>query len=354
MGSRFLIALVALMALGNATASPAQSDAPMTFHADLSRVNRLYSNDIAATGLPIYADGIINVGTTDRLLSFIKLNKIEVGRIYFNSGGGSLLEGIKLGRAIRKLQLYTSIGVEGNESDNRASFCASACAYAFAGGISRFLDASTGRLGIHQFYSAVGDHSSEGETQLVAGLLAAYLNDMGIDARAFALASVTEHEGILWLTPSEAAALGFANNGVQPTEAQIKINGMMPYLRLEQTRYNVTSRYLFFCDEGAIEMGAGVVTNPETSALHAQHVTKAYLELDGTEYLARTGPAAVTADDSVVWLRRPLPQVVAQALLKTRVADIWIENGSGMRWGGPIDLSGVHQAMKNYFQQCYK
>ena len=331
MGSRFLIALVALMALGNATASPAQSDAPMTFHADLSRVNRLYSNDIAATGLPIYADGIINVGTTDRLLSFIKLNKIEVGRIYFNSGGGSLLEGIKLGRAIRKLQLYTSIGVEGNGSDNRASFCASACAYAFAGGISRFLDASTGRLGIHQFYSAVGDHSSEGETQLVAGLLAAYLNDMGIDARAFALASVTEHEGILWLTPSEAAALGFANNGVQPTEAQIQINGMMPYLRRHFQRVLQAD-----------------------FALHAQHVTKAYLELDGTEYLARTGPAAVTADDSVVWLRRPLPQVVAQALLKTRVADIWIENGSGMRWGGPIDLSGVHQAMKNYFQQCYK
>ena len=182
---RLFSLLAASLALFADRAS-AQSGTAMRFHADLSVANRMYSNQISATGLSVYADGVINEGTTDRLLSYLKTNKIEVARIYFNSPGGSLLEGMRLGRAIRHLQLYTSIGVDGDQATNKASICASACAYAFAGGVSRFIDADTGRLGLHQFYSASGSDAYEGDTQLIGGLLAAYLNEMGVDARAHA------------------------------------------------------------------------------------------------------------------------------------------------------------------------
>ncbi|MBA2935306.1 hypothetical protein HZF05_14555 [Sphingomonas sp. CGMCC 1.13654] len=350
---RQLFALIAIL-LFAPPASWAQSNAPMTFHADLSLANRMYSNDVAATGLPVYADGVINDGTTERLLAYLKINKIEEARIYFNSPGGSLLEGMKLGRAIRQSKLFTTIGVDGSEAANKASICASACAYAFAGGVSRFLDETTGRLGLHQFYSSSGSGASEGDTQLIGGLLAAYLNEMGVDARAFALASVTAHEGILWLTTDEAVNLQFANNGIQPTKAEIKINGMIPYLRLEQDRYNVTTRYIFLCYQGRMEVDAGVVTDPENSAMHALNVTKAYLELDGVETLDQAGPAAAIADQSVVWLRRPLLPITALSFLRAKVADIWVENGGAFRWGGSIDLLPVREQMRNYFQQCYK
>ena len=45
---------------------------------------------------------------------------------------------------------------------------------------------------------------------------------MGVDAKAFALASVIDHEGIPWLTPGEALELSFANKGIRPTTAEIK------------------------------------------------------------------------------------------------------------------------------------
>lgn len=351
---RSLRVFAAISGLFFAASSWAKADEPMAFHADLSIANRMYSNDVAATGLPVYADGVIDEGTTERLIAFLKSNKIEVARIYFNSPGGSLMEGMKLGRAIRQLKLYTSIGTGDDNSANKASICASACAYAFAGGVSRFIDNDTGRLGLHQFYSSSAGGASEGDTQLIGGLLAAYLNEMGVDARAFALASITAHEGILWLTANDAVTLGFANNGIQPTQAEIKINGMMPYLRLEQDRYNVTTRYLFLCRQGKMEMNAGVVTDPENSAMHGAHVVKAYLELDGVESLAQTGPTAAVANQSVVWLRRPLLPANALSFLKAKVADIWIENGGAFRWGGSIDLLPVREQMRNYFQQCYK
>ena len=128
---------------------------------------------------------------------------------------------------------------------------------------------------------------------------------------------------------------------------------MMPYLRLEQSQYNVTTRYLFLCNEGKLEVAAGVVTDPQTSAMHAYHVTEAYLELDGSKTLSQTGPTAAVADQSVVWLRRPLPDAIALAFLKANVADTWVENGGGMRWGGSIELRTVHEQMRNYFKQCY-
>lgn len=162
---------LAVLGLIAGTSASAQSDAPMKFHSDLSAFNRVYSNRIAATGLPVYADGVIDEGATARLVAYLKTNKIGVARIYFNSPGGSLLEGMKMGRAIRELKLFTSIGTVGNNAANRASICASACAYAFAGGVSRFIDSDTGRLGIHQFYSASKSVSSEGDTQIIGGLL---------------------------------------------------------------------------------------------------------------------------------------------------------------------------------------
>lgn len=45
---------------------------------------------------------------------------------------------------------------------------------------------------------------------------------MGVDAKAFALAWVTDHEGIPWLTPGETLEVGFANKGIRPTTAEIK------------------------------------------------------------------------------------------------------------------------------------
>ena len=79
--------------------------------------------------------------------------------IEFNSPGGSLLGGIRLGRAIRMLAMNTSIGKTVlNSAFEEHSFyhtekgiCFSACAYAFLGGLTRV--ANGGEYGVHQFYT---------------------------------------------------------------------------------------------------------------------------------------------------------------------------------------------------------
>ena len=93
--------------------------------------------------------------------------------------------------------------------------CASACAYAFLGGVERSLDPDA-KLGFHRFYTANSLSASSSkiftgedldETQRIAAALLLYVVDMGVDARLFALASQAGPNEIRWLEPQEAKDL---------------------------------------------------------------------------------------------------------------------------------------------------
>jgi hypothetical protein len=56
----------------------------------------------------VFADGTITPGTTERFLSFVR-GRFFNASVYFNSPGGSLVEGIKLGKAIRRLGFSTGV-----------------------------------------------------------------------------------------------------------------------------------------------------------------------------------------------------------------------------------------------------
>ena len=84
----------------------------------------------------IFASGDFVQGTTLKFVNFVRDHKIARARIYFDSYGGNLMEGIYLGEMIRKLGYETSIGTENKKFEG---MCASACTYAFAGGVSRYI-----------------------------------------------------------------------------------------------------------------------------------------------------------------------------------------------------------------------
>jgi hypothetical protein len=121
--------------------------------------------------------------------------------VRFNSPGGSLSGGIRLGELIRKLKLDTEIG--GTEPDGRhwkrvPGICASASAFAFLGGLSR--DASGGELGVHQFYNEISlrDPSAKvfnsldmSQHQFVSAMLIDYVFRMGVDPRLVSIAAST-------------------------------------------------------------------------------------------------------------------------------------------------------------------
>jgi hypothetical protein len=122
--------------------------------------------------------------------------------VRLNSPGGDLPGGIRLGELIRKLKLNTEIGATEPDSyghwERVPGHCASACAFAFLGGLTRY--ASGGELGVHQFYDAISLRNPSAkvfssldmsEHQFVSALLIDYVFRMGVDPRFVSAAAST-------------------------------------------------------------------------------------------------------------------------------------------------------------------
>jgi hypothetical protein len=149
----------------------------------------------------VYASGPITAGATEALLALIRSEHLQHARIYFDSPGGEVAESMKLGEEIRSHHLNTAIGRPDDKPDEESeAICASACVFAYAGGENRFMAANSGKLGIHQF-SGAKRKAAIAETQLMSGLIVAYLSHMGVDPNAFALQTMVDPNSIMWLTP---------------------------------------------------------------------------------------------------------------------------------------------------------
>lgn len=339
------LSIVLAFLLGAATPAIAELRLSIPAEDEAGRVSRMIMDGGQQT---IYASGEIAPGDVERFLTFVRANKVKDAKVAFNSGGGSLVEALRLGNAIRSLGFDTTVSAERN---GRQAVCASACAYAYAGGVNRYADEYSGRLGIHQFYAPGKNEGDVGQVQLVSGLIVAYLDKMGVDAKAFSLAATAGAEEMVWLAPADAEALGLANNGAQPPTAEIKTIDMVPYLRLEQKRAKGQARVLLMCDAGKPHIMAGVVATPDEAAFHGAISKRSYLELDGAEALV-AGPGGAKAEDSVLWLSRSLDNSTARKLLRANMLDIWTEGGGAVRWGGSLDLRLVRQKIASYLSDC--
>lgn len=301
----------------------------------------------------IFASGEIDSGATERFLKFIQEKSIENAIVLFDSPGGSLAEGINLGKAIRAMQFDTAVGSYG--PNGRRAFqgmCASSCAYAYAGGTHRFYYGDKERLGIHQFYSSDNNQGDIGDAQLVSSVLIDYLQAMGVDPKAFVLASTARGDAMVWLTTDNAISLGLSNNGSVPTSAEIKMTGLHPYLKIEQNHHNVTARVLFNCITGKVTIDAGIVTTPEMSSLKRSFLTRTYFETETGELLEQRGDTGTTVVDSVLWLERTLKNSDLVSLIKANELGIWTENDGPMRWGATIDLRPAREKILYFAKNC--
>jgi hypothetical protein len=154
----------------------------------------------------IAAEGEIVPETATDLENFIKNFGFAENpggwTVRFNSPGGDLAGGIRLGELIRKLRLETEIGA--TEPDSYGHWkrapgrCASACGFAFLGGLSRY--ASGGELGVHQYYNAISlkepsakifDSLDISRQQFILAILIEYVFRMGVDPRFVSSAAST-------------------------------------------------------------------------------------------------------------------------------------------------------------------
>jgi hypothetical protein len=193
----------------------------------------------------IVADGVIGTDTPDKFRAFLaKMGSDGTGstNLHLNSSGGNLIGALRLGELIRSNRFNTAvsktIGVEqasgyiqADPEPSPAGLCASACVFAFAGGVQRYGVGTTlaenigyqrpGRIGVHQFYDpkifdgldksqfTAMDRSSD---QVIIGLVLEYLNRMGISSDLLVISSgVTPWGELHWLSDEELRKTGLDN-----------------------------------------------------------------------------------------------------------------------------------------------
>lgn len=117
--------------------------------------------------------------------------------VTFTSQGGNIISAMAYGRMIRSLGLSTL--------QTRSSECASACALAFVGGITRY--AEPGAIGVHQS-SFAPDDTTDGQravtaVQMITAHIMAYLGEMGVDPRLLQLSLSVPNDDMRYLTARE-------------------------------------------------------------------------------------------------------------------------------------------------------
>lgn len=202
----------------------------------------------------ILAEGEITPETPAAFDDFIK-NIYSTPTIVFNSPGGNLVAGLELGQRIRRLKMHTEIGFRKKEQEGwyeiLPGVCASACTYAYLGGVRRsigkmFAANSNGRersrIGVHRFFRpdalkdidakqfAARDLDTE---QRLTALIAVYLVTMGVDARLLGLAAESDATSMRWLTEQETNDLQvtYDPEEFQPWAVEPYQNGAIAFTR---------------------------------------------------------------------------------------------------------------------------
>ncbi len=348
---KFLTMLLTAACFALATVAPAMAmDFKIKPRTQLNEMSRI---TIHGGRFHIFASGAITEDSADALTEFVAREKIELARVYFDSPGGSLIGGIRLGERIRSLGFETSVqAIDYEYEKGPKAICASACAYAFAGGTHRFLGADSGEIGLHQFFSTTAEGLGSGDTQRISALILDYLSRMGLDAQAFKIASQTHSGTMAWLTSKDAELIGLVDNGVAPPTAQIKLRDGWPYLRLEQHFNDVSSRVLLMCVETEFYIMAGIVTNPEVSNQQVGFFGTSYLYFDEHQYMPVGESRGHKVEGSVVWLERPLTPEGLSHLASAETLGIWLNNGGPMQWGSHMDISKVRTDIDEFVKNC--
>jgi hypothetical protein len=238
----------------------------------------------------IIAEGTIQPDTPQVFAKFLELKKSK-GVIRFNSPGGNLLAGMKLGEMIRSAGLFTAVGktvgeqssfdadtiqekpLDGPTYKANDGICASACVYAFIGGGTRF--ASKSKIGIHQFYDGKALNEPLAKTasavdrsvdQLLAGLLLEYVMRMGVDARLISLASsVPPWEDMKWLSGQELLDLKIDNSETVFTPISVEPFGSSgSYVETVSRSVYYSFRHRVYCKGNARTAYIALLSNPTT------------------------------------------------------------------------------------------
>ena len=163
-------------------------------------VFREESGGFSAVGNVIFYSGEMVMGDEERLQIIVE-NMERAGisfraLVFLTSPGGSLTTAMQIGDFVRGKQANTAA----------YELCASACIYAFSGGVTRTSYHST-RFGLHQASYADGKSGSLVEGQKLAAMSYSYLEKKGVNPKIAIWESAVEPDTMRWISQYEAKGL---------------------------------------------------------------------------------------------------------------------------------------------------
>lgn len=215
----------------------------------------------------INAFGRIEPGDGAKFAAFLqRISPPPITCIYLNTPGGSVPDGIEIGRLIRQYGLSTSIGtyvlLPPQERDivRRREFqpgiCASSGTLAFLGGRFRFFQEGS-EFRVHQFFfqRSVGDVL--GPSQQTSAAIARYLTDMGIDLQLMQIGADVHHTQTRSLKLEELVELGVVALGVSDVTWSTESRNNSIYVRAQRdTIYGLQKLILGYVRTGGFYVHA--------------------------------------------------------------------------------------------------
>lgn len=169
----------------------------------------------------LYARGVIDKESFAQFSAALN-DAPAVKLVVFDSKGGSLGQGLKIGNALRARRLNTRIERE----------CFSACAYAFLGGVERVV-ATGAKFGVHQFR---GDETLDvANAQKLSALIGRYLDTMGVDRRLLDAAQLTTSDRVAVLSPQQLANLRIDSRTLAAPRWRLEASANGTLLALQST-----------------------------------------------------------------------------------------------------------------------
>lgn len=206
----------------------------------------------------IYVEGPIDETTLVQLRGLVDANGLRSAKVQFNSRGGDLLAGLEIGYYLREKGFVTEVGAyNGGWGRFAPAECYSACAVAYLGGQYRFMDPGS-RIAVHRFTTdrpagGISPRDVEQETQALAGLLVAYIQQMGVDLAFFRRMSERPHEDLVYLDLEELRRLNVVNDGRMRASWGLEIEDDRVVLVGRQERIGSSATVTLIC-RGQLEI----------------------------------------------------------------------------------------------------
>jgi hypothetical protein len=181
------------------------------------------------------------------LLKEVTTHGIEGASVYLNSPGGDLMEGVELGRLIRRFGFDTYVGQESSEEfKHLPGQCYSACVLAFVGGRYRY-DTPSSKIGVHRFYTESTTNADMDIAQILSATITNYLTEMDVDIGLFDRMSKAGKNEIYVLGKDDLKKLRVVNDGRFPAKWTIEVREGTFYLRGEQRTRVGGGKVIFIC-----------------------------------------------------------------------------------------------------------